>query len=96
MKVGDGRVKLFAKIGIRTFKDLLFHLPYDYVNRSYSPLIHEMQKDDLVTLELTVTEVSFNNSIRSKAPSKIFCENESGFVTLIYFNKIPHILNKTF
>uniref|UniRef100_UPI00389906C6 ATP-dependent DNA helicase RecG n=1 Tax=Candidatus Bandiella euplotis TaxID=1664265 RepID=UPI00389906C6 len=96
MKVGDGRVKLFAKIGIRTFKDLLFHLPYDYVNRSYSPLIHEMQKDDLVTLELTVTEVSFNNSIRSKAPSKIFCENESGFVTLIYFNKIPPYIKQNF
>ena len=96
MNVGDTRLKLFTKIGVRNFKDLLFYLPYDYVDRSYSPAIYKLENEDLVTLELIVTEVSFNNNIRSKAPSKIFCENETGFVTLIYFNKIPPYIKQNF
>ena len=69
MDVGDGRTKLFAKLGVRKFKDLLFHLPSDYIDRSYSPNIYEIKNEDLVTLEVEIFEVNIKNSFRYKLNS---------------------------
>ena len=89
MDVGDTRAKLFAKLGIRKFKDLLFHLPTDYIDRRYSPNIYEIKNGDLVTLEVEVFEINIKTSFRHKSPSKILCKNESGFIELIF--EIPHL-----
>jgi len=96
MDVGDTRAKLFAKLGIRKFKDLLFHLPTDYIDRRYSPNIYEIKNGDLVTLEVEVFEINIKTSFRHKSPSKILCKNESGFIELIYFNKIPPYIRQNF
>ena len=96
ISVGDGRVKLFTKLGIKTFKDLLFHLPYDYIDRRYSPAIFDIKNEDLVTLKVKVSEVSLKNNFLSKSPSKILCENETGFITLAYFNNIPPYIKQNF
>ncbi|WP_236869803.1 ATP-dependent DNA helicase RecG [Candidatus Bandiella numerosa] len=96
MDVGDARVKLFAKLGIRKFKDLLFHLPTDYIDRRYSPNIYEIKNGDLVTLEVEVFEIKINTSFRHKSPSRILCKNESGLIELIYFNKIPPYIRQNF
>ncbi|MFK7760785.1 MAG: ATP-dependent DNA helicase RecG [Candidatus Midichloriaceae bacterium] len=96
MDVGDGRAKLFAKLGVRKFKDLLFHLPSDYIDRSYSPNIYEIKNEDLVTLEVEIFEVNIKNSFRYKSPSKILCKNEFGFIELVYFNKIPPYIKQNF
>ncbi len=96
MDVGDTRAKLFAKLGIRKFKDLLFHLPTEYIDRGYSPNIYEIKNGDLVTLEVEVFEINIKTSFRHKSPSKILCKNESGFIELIYFNKIPPYIKQNF
>ena len=74
MDVGDTRAKLFAKLGIRKFKDLLFHLPTDYIDRRYSPNIYEIKNGDLVALEVEVFEINIKTSFRHKSPSKILCK----------------------
>ena len=94
--IGNERLKLFIKLGIKTFKDLLFHLPYTYIDRRYSPAIFDIKHEDLVTLKVKVTEVNIKNSFVSKTPSKILCENETGFITLVYFNNIPPYIKQNF
>ena len=94
--IGNERVKLLVKLGIKTFRDLLFHLPYTYIDRRYSPAIFDIKHEDLVTLRLKVTEVSIKSNFVSKTPSKILCENETGFITLVYFNNIPPYIKQIF
>jgi ATP-dependent DNA helicase RecG len=96
MDVGDGRAKLFTKLGVRKFKDLLFHLPSGYIDRSYSPNIYEIKNEDLVTLEVEIFEVNIKNNFRYKSPSKVLCKNASGFIELVYFNKIPPYIKQNF
>ena len=94
--VSDRQVKLFTKLGIKTFRDLLFHLPHEYIDRRYSPAIFDIQHEDLVTLKVKVIDISLKNRFVSKTPSKILCENETGLVTLIYFNNIPPYIKQNF
>ena len=94
--IGDRRLELLTKLGIKTFKDLLFHLPHDYIDRQHSPAIFDIKNEDLVTLKVKVIEVNLKNSFSSKSPSKVLCENETGFITLLYFNKIPPYIKQNF
>lgn len=96
LNVGDTRAKLFTKLGIKNYKDLLFHIPNDYIDRSYSPKIYEINNDDLVTLCLEVVEVDIKSKYYSKIPSKILCENQTGSIELVYFNKIPPYIKQHF
>ncbi len=88
LNVGDKRAKLFIKLGIKNYRDLLLHIPNDYIDRSYSPKIYDINNGDLVTLSLEVIEVDIRDKYYSKIPSKILCKNQTGSIELIYFNKI--------
>jgi ATP-dependent DNA helicase RecG len=96
MDVGDKRQILFTKLGIRNFKDLLFHLPHTYVDRTLSPAIFNIENESVVTLELSVQEVNLKSNFRSRTPSKILCNNKTGVITLIYFNNIPPYIKQNF
>ncbi len=96
LNVGDKRAKLFIKSGIKNYRDLLLHIPNDYIDRSYSPKIYDINNGDLVTLSLEVIEVDIIDKYYSKIPSKILCKNQTGSIELIYFNKIPLYIRQYF
>ncbi len=94
--VGESKKSLFLKLNIRTFRDLLLYLPYDYINRAYAPAIYDIEHDDILTLDVTVEDIALNLGFNKNKPSKILCRNESGTITLVYFNKIPPYIKKLF
>ncbi|MFQ3307315.1 MAG: ATP-dependent DNA helicase RecG [Candidatus Midichloriaceae bacterium] len=94
--IGDKRLSLFKKMGIRRFKDLLFHIPINYIDRSLSPKIFDIEDGDIVTLKVIVSEIKLKGNYRSRIPSKILCKNDTGFITLLYFNNIPPYIKQLY
>ena len=66
--------------------DLLFHLPYGGVSRDLKGSIVEAPIGEPVTLAVTVALHRPAPPGRSRAPYKVLVEDETGDVTLVFFN----------
>jgi ATP-dependent DNA helicase RecG len=64
--------------------DVLFHIPYDGIDRSLSPSIAAAPYDKVVTFRATVE--SHQTPIRYKGPFRVTVGDESGDVSLVFFN----------
>jgi ATP-dependent DNA helicase RecG len=64
--------------------DLLWHLPADFIDRSYSPKLKYAEKDRVVTLTLSIAEHAPPK--RPGLPYKIVGYDDTGQVEIIYFN----------
>lgn len=79
------RLKLRLKYLIgENIVDLLWHLPNNIIDRSYTPTISNAEKDRIVTIEVTV--LKHNPSKRRGLPYKVKCIDETGEIDLIWFN----------
>ncbi len=65
--------------------DLLFHLPYNVIDRRVRPKIAEAEPDTVVTIEVTVAEHRPPPSLHSRAPYKVLVEDETGNMLLVFF-----------
>ncbi|GMO61573.1 MAG: ATP-dependent DNA helicase RecG [Rickettsiales bacterium] len=70
--------------------DLLFHRPYKILQKINQPDLKQVKDGDLIISEVIVNNVE-KSSVK-KLPTKIICQNETGFITLIYFNCPDFIL----
>ncbi|MCR5506609.1 MAG: ATP-dependent DNA helicase RecG [bacterium] len=69
------------------FKDILFHLPVSVIDRSYTPFIMDAQVGQIATLKVDVLKHIPSPKVRGrKIPYKILCSDDSGFITLNFFN----------
>ena len=82
--IGDKLNKIIKKkIGGHVI-DLLRHLPVDVIDRSKRPPINQIEHGTIVTLEVTVTR--HDKPPRGiKRPTKVFAENETGQIEIIFF-----------
>lgn len=64
--------------------DLLLHLPTGLVDRRYRPMIADAVPGGIVTLEVTVDEHMPSRNRRT--PYRVQCNDESGELTLVFFN----------
>ncbi|MEE3295658.1 MAG: ATP-dependent DNA helicase RecG [Pseudomonadota bacterium] len=64
--------------------DLLWHLPSDVINRTYSPKVIDAEKDRIATFNLIVNK--HLPSRRKNMPYKIHCSDETSDIDLIWFN----------
>ena len=79
------RLKLRLKYLIgENIVDLLWHLPNNIIDRSYTPTISNAEKDRIVTIEVTV--LKHNPSKRRGLPYKVKCIDETGEIDLIRVN----------
>src|ERR1700712_3722744 len=65
--------------------DLLFHLPTGIIDRRSRPKIRDAPRDEVATLEVRVVSHHPATNPRSKAPSKVIVEDDTGDVTLVFF-----------
>ncbi len=72
--------------------DLCFHLPTALIDRRYRPQIADAVKGEIATLEVEVDR-HFPSPNR-RVPYKVRCSDDSGFVTLVYFNPRVDYLTK--
>jgi len=72
--------------------DLLWHLPVGLIDRRYAPDIADAIEGGIATL--TVTIEKHEPSPRRNLPHRVHCRDESGFLTLIFFNGKKDYLQK--
>jgi ATP-dependent DNA helicase RecG len=66
--------------------DVLFHLPHAVIDRSTRPCIADAPVDAMVTLEVVVEQHRASPPGRSRAPYRVLVADETGDVTLVFFN----------
>ncbi len=94
--VGPKRASAYHRIGLQNIRDLIFYLPYQIIDRRYSPPLHELIPGKVTTQSVTVIEHKFNETRNKKAPQKVICSNDSGKLALVYFNASLSYLKELF
>jgi ATP-dependent DNA helicase RecG len=83
--VGPRLGKLFEKLtGGGKVLDLLWHLPVDVVDRRFAPKIKDAPDGMVATLSVRVQK-HFPNESKGK-PYKIWCTDDTGAITLVFFH----------
>ncbi|MDX2072761.1 MAG: ATP-dependent DNA helicase RecG [Alphaproteobacteria bacterium] len=73
--------------GLPIVRDLLFHLPTGMIDRRQTFPLAEAPDGAVATFVVTVEEhLAPKNSRYSKKPYKVVCSNDSGDITLVFFN----------
>ncbi|MBV9955502.1 MAG: ATP-dependent DNA helicase RecG [Pseudolabrys sp.] len=95
--IGPKLAKLYARLlGHEPPRiiDLLFHLPSGAVDRRSRPLLRDVQPGQVVTVAVTVDHHKASPPHRSRAPYRIYGHDESGDISLTYFNARADHLEK--
>ena len=86
-------VKLLNRDSPRVI-DLLFHLPSGTIDRRARPKLNEVQPGQIVTVAVTVDHHRPAPPHRPRAPYQIYTSDETGTLTLTYFNARRDYLEK--
>jgi len=99
-----GRIyKLYArrleKLGIKTFEDFLYHIPFRYDDFSLISKINHVQPGEIVTIQGTVSEITNEFTKNFKRIQKAEIADETGTIEVVWFNqpyltKIIHAQDK--
>lgn len=83
--VGDRiQQNLAQRIGGRIV-DIIFHLPSGFIDRRAMPPLDNIKDGSYITAEVKI-EKHLPGYKRSHRPHKVICGNETGHITLVFFN----------
>ncbi|MGE0847691.1 MAG: ATP-dependent DNA helicase RecG, partial [Flavobacteriaceae bacterium] len=77
------------------FADLLWHIPHSIVDRRYRPDIAHAEPSRIATILLTVDRHRPQPRAAPRAPYRVECHDESGEMTLVFFNARREYLERT-
>ena len=95
--IGPKLFKLFARLLDREaprIADLLFHLPSGTIDRRARPKLRDVVPDTIATVVVTVDRHKAPPPNRPRAPYQIYASDETGDITLTYFNARRDFLEK--
>jgi ATP-dependent DNA helicase RecG len=95
--IGPKLAKLFARLLDREAPrliDLLLHLPSGTIDRSARPKLRDVAPGTIVTVTVTVDKHRAPPPNRPRAPYQIYASDETGDITLTYFNARKDFLEK--
>ena len=95
--VGPKLEKLYARLLDREaprIVDLLFHLPSGTTDRRARPKLCDVQPGQVVTVAVTVGKHRPGPPRRSRAPYRVYASDDTGDITLTYFNPNRDYLEK--
>lgn len=84
--VGQTRAKVYQKLGICTISDLLYHFPRAYEDRTNSKKISDLEPGEMAAVRGTVDSLSQYRSKGGLLVSKVRIIDDTGAMTLIFFN----------
>lgn len=87
--VGPKRVKILAEAGINTLRDLIYHLPRRYIDRSRFTPIAELQVGKDAIFPATVVSLAV---IQTRMIVEV--EDESGSVELVFFHGVQFLRSR--
>lgn len=86
--IGPAKAKLFAALGITTIRDLLYHFPRDYEDRTRLVPIAELEVDQPACFRATVTQAPVTHHIRKGMDiTKAQVSDYSARLNLTFFNQ---------
>jgi len=88
--VGPKLGALMAKIAGERIVDLCWHLPAGLIDRRFAPKVAEAPEGTIATL--TVRVDAHAPAPTRRLPYKVRCSDETGFITLTFFNARPDYL----
>lgn len=89
--VGEKRAASFAKIGVETVGDIIYHFPRGYENRGNVKNIDEVEDGELCALLLCVAGVPKSAMIRrGMTITKLAAVDDTGKCTITFFNQ-PYV-----
>jgi ATP-dependent DNA helicase RecG len=86
--------RLFGREQPARVIDLLFHLPTGAIDRRARPKLRDVVPDTVVTVAVTVDRHRPPPPHRSRAPYQVYTSDETGDLTLTYFNARRDYLQK--
>jgi ATP-dependent DNA helicase RecG len=95
--VGPKLEKLYARLFEREAPrvvDLLFHLPSGVIDRRARPKLRDVQPGQVVTVAVTIGKHRPGPPRRSRAPYRVYTSDDTGDLTLTYFNPNRDYLEK--
>jgi ATP-dependent DNA helicase RecG len=95
--VGPKLGKLYARLLDRDAPrvvDLLFHLPSGAIDRRARPKLRDAQPGQVVTVAVTIDKHRPSPPHRSRVPYRILAHDDTGDLTLTYFNARKDYLEK--
>jgi ATP-dependent DNA helicase RecG len=95
--LGPKLEKLYARLLDREAPrvvDLLFHLPSGAIDRRARPKLCDVQPGQVITVAVTVDKHRPSPPHRSRAPYRIYTHDDTGDLTLTYFNARKDYLEK--
>src|SRR5690606_3594617 len=82
--VGPRLAALVQKAAGPRVVDVLFTRPHGLIDRSRRPKIAEAEIGSIATMEVTVDK--HHPAPVKRAPYKVICSDETGFITLVFFH----------
>ena len=79
--------KALKRLGIFNVRDLVFYKPYSYNISDTSPNLSSLHDNALIQAEVSIIDILQSRSNRT--PTKIYVANDTGGLTLVFFNRIP-------
>ena len=64
--------------------DLLWHLPSNLIDRQYRPSLADVEDGRIATFEVTI--VKHQAPPRRHLPYRVTCQNDTGFLSLVFFH----------
>ncbi len=92
--VGPQLSKYLKKKKIEKIKDIILNFPYSETDRSKIFKLNQLEIGKIQTIKVLVTKISFPR-IRN-LPNRVFCEDETGKIEIVYFNSREGYLKKIF
>ncbi len=92
--VGPQLSQYLKKRRIEKIKDIILNLPYSEIDRSKIYKLKDLEIGKIQTIKILVKKLNFPR-IRN-LPNKIFCEDETGNIEIVYFNSREGYLKKIF
>jgi ATP-dependent DNA helicase RecG len=95
--IGPKLEKLFARLFAREtprIADLLFHLPVGTIDRRARPKLREIEPGTVATVLVTVDDHRPPPPNRPRAPYQVYASDETGTLTLTFFNARRDYLEK--
>ena len=90
--IGNKTAKLFKKKNINVIMDLLWNFPKDFIDRTETKNINQLQIGKIQTINVVVKKYNFPR-IRN-LPNRVLCEDSSGKLDCIFFNSYEGYIKK--
>lgn len=74
--------------------DLIYHKPEKVLNRIENPSLINVKDGEYITVKVDIDNIE--KPFKYNQPLKIICSNTTGFITVVYFGKVPDFLVKYF